>query len=299
MNRAIVLVTVAVASTANADDLSWLGPPRQISRASSASRDTPALNLMIAPRDVRTAGGELAIATVRGNARTWRFGFAGLLELESDGETTGLGNAFPAAQGNLLWRGSYAYYAALSLDAAAARWCDGCAIELAAQYRHESQHYTGSNHGDAGMDVTDQPFVGDDVIVDAAVAVDRPRWRVSARALAFVFVPDRSSYRGGPGLDLHARWKWRPRTHPFVSGYAEQLHGTELRGRRFADAYLVRAMAGVALASSYGDVMLYLAADVGNRKGIRGLTEEATLGFGIRLALGGPGDERYFAEAAH
>jgi hypothetical protein len=32
--------------------------------------------------------------------------------------------------------------------------------------------------------------------------------------------------------------------------------------------------------------MIYVAADVGNRKGVRMLTEEATFGIGIRLALG-------------
>ena len=42
----------------------------------------------------------------------------------------------------------------------------------------------------------------------------------------------------------------------------------------------------MALPSALGDVMLYVSGDVGNRKGIRGLTEEATLGFGVRLALG-------------
>jgi len=32
--------------------------------------------------------------------------------------------------------------------------------------------------------------------------------------------------------------------------------------------------------------MVYVSADAGNRKGIRGLTEEATVGVGVRLALG-------------
>ena len=283
--RVAALGLVAALATPAVADVTWLGLPRRVSRTSSASRDTPALGLMVLPRDVRTAGGELAIATIRGPTRSWRLGFAGLLELESDGETTGLGNLFPKATGAILWRGAYAYYAALALDAAGARLCDGCALELTAQYRHESQHYTGSNAGDAGMDVTAEPFVGDAVIVDGAVGVPRGRWLVTARALGFAFLPGRSSYRGGPALDLHLRWR-RGGAQPFVSGYAEQLYGTTLGGRRFADAYLVRALVGVALHSDLGDVMLYLAADAGNRKGIRGLTEEATLGFGVRLVLG-------------
>lgn len=267
-----LIVLLLLGGSAHAD-VTWLGLPRRVPRSWSASRDAPALNLMVLPRDVRTAGSELAIASV---AR-WRFGFYGLLELESDGQTTGFGNVFPAASGNLLWRGSYGYYAAYAFARP---------IEVSAQYRHESQHYTGSNHGDAGEDVTDQPFVGDDVIVDGATIVERGAWLATARAVAFVFLPGRSSYLGGPAIDLHARWRGWRRAHPFVSAYAERLFGTSLGGRRFDDAYLVRALAGVALPSTLGDVMVYLAADAGNRKGIRGLTEEATLGLGVRLALG-------------
>jgi hypothetical protein len=280
----MAIAIVAWPSVASADT-EWLGLARRVPRSYSASRDTPAMNLLVVPRDVRTAGGELALFTWRGSSTSVRTGFAGLIELESDGETTGVGNLFPKATGQILWRGSYAYYAALSLDDAGARMCEGCAIELGFQYRHESQHYTGSNHGGVGMDVTDEPFMGDDVILDGAVSLVRGDWLVSARALAFVYIPGRSSYAGGPGLDLHARWRGA-RVHPFVSAYAEQLFGTELLGRRFDNAYLVRAMAGVALPSTLGDVMIYLAADAGNRKGIRGNTEEATLGLGIRLAFG-------------
>ena len=294
MKAAIIaaLAIVVVAPAPAQAERTWLGPARRVPRTWSASRDAPTLNLMIMPRDVRTAGAELAIATLRGPTRSWRFGFAGLLELESDGHTTGVGNAFPAARGALLWRGSYAYYAALSLDAIAARWCTGCALELSAQYRHESQHYTGSNRGDAGMDVSAEPYVGDDVIVDVAATTTRGAWQLSGRALAFAFLPGRSSYHGGPGLDAHLRWRGWGRTQPFLSGYVEHLWGAELGGRRFPDAYLARALAGVALHSELGDVMVYLAADVGHRKGIRGLTEEATLGLGVRLALGAAGGER-------
>lgn len=285
---ALALVVIAVPPTTARADTEWLGLARRVSRSWSASRDTPAMNLIVLPRDVRTAGGELALFTWRGSSSSVRTGFAGLVELESDGETEAFGNLFPRATGGILWRGSYAYYAALSLDDAGERACAGCAIELGAQYRHESQHYTGSNHGDAGMDVTDEPFMGDDVIVDGAISITRGDWLLAARALAFVYLPGRSSYAGGPGLDVHVRWRGA-RVHPFASGYAEELFGTQLEGRRFDNAYLVRALAGIALPSTLGDVMVYLAADAGNRKGIRGNTEEATIGLGIRLALGASG----------
>ena len=263
-----------------------LGEARAISRSASASRDTPAMNLVIVPRDIRTAGGEFALATVRFERWTLRTGFAGLIELESDGETESFGNLFPRAGGAILWRGSYAYFAAFALDAAGARLCAGCKLELAASYRHESQHYTGSNHGGEGMDVSDQPYVGDDVIVDAAVSLQRGAWFGSGRAIAMVYLPGRSSYAAAGALDLHGRWLGWGRLQPFASAYAEYQLGTELAGRRFPDAYLVRGMTGIALASQLGDILVYLFGDVGHRKGVRGLTEEATLGVGIRLAIG-------------
>jgi hypothetical protein len=283
----IAMVILCGATEVRADDdFTWLGFARRVPRTWSASRDAPVLNLMVVPRDVRTAGGELAIATWRMSATSLRLGFAGLIELESDGETTGFGNLFPRANGAILWRGSYAWFAALSLDRAGEHMCNGCAIELALQYRHESQHYTGSQEGDPGMDVTGEPFVGDDLIADAAVAVPRGDWLFTARALAFAFIPGRSSYAGGPALDLHVRYRASPRVQPFASGYAEQLFDREFHGRLAGDAYLLRALAGVALPSALGDVMLYVSADAGNRKGIRGNTEEATIGVGARLALG-------------
>ena len=282
----VPLVVGGAAPAARADDWSWLGPPRRVARSWSASRDTPAMNLLVLPRDVRTAGGELALFTLPRASFTLRTGFAGLIELESDGETRSF-DLFPRASGAILWRGSYAYHVALALDALGARLCDGCALEVTGQLRHESQHYTGSNHGGAGMDVRAEPYVGDDVILDVALARERGEWRVAARASAMVFLPDRSSYAAGAGLDLHARFTGWRRAQPFVSLYGERLAGDDLAGRRFPDAYLVRALAGVALPSALGDTMIYLAADAGHRKGIRGLTEEATLGLGVRLALGG------------
>jgi hypothetical protein len=100
------------------------------------------------------------------------------------------------------------------------------------------------------------------------------------------FLPDRSSYVAGGALDLHARWTgWRV-AHPFVSLYGEYRFGEEMRGRSFPDAYRLRALIGVALPSRLGDLMIFASGDVGHRYGVQALTEEATLGVGVRLALG-------------
>jgi hypothetical protein len=265
----------------------WLGEPRTISRAWSASRDTPAMNMIIAPRAANMAGGELALASLRFQTWSVRAGFSGFLELESDGRTNGVNSGpIPWGSGKILWRGSYAFYEAFALDSLARRLCTGCALEFTAQYRHESQHYTASNYGDSGEDVSAEPYVGDDLILDAALAKRVGHWYFAQRVAGMWFLPNRSSYSAGASADLYARWTHFTLVHPMVSLYAEYRAGDTLMGRAFPDAYRLRALLGVALPSGLGDIMVYGFGDVGHRYGIRGLTEEATLGFGIRLALG-------------
>lgn len=239
------------------------------------------------PRATPAAGGELALVSWRAPAWTLRLGFAGLIEHDSEGETDGVNSGpFPAGEGWMLWRGSYAYAMAFEPEALGRRLCATCAVELALEYRHESEHYTGSNSGDSARDFSDQPYVGDDVILDAALEERLGDLYLVQRAAGMWFLPDRSSYAAGGALDLHARWTgWRA-AHPFVSLYGEYRFGDELRGRRFPYAYRLRALAGVALPSALGDVMIFAAGDVGHRYGVQALTEEATLGVGVRLALG-------------
>ena len=265
----------------------WLGYPRRVPRAWSASRDTPAMNMILFPRPAHMAGGDFSLFTLEFKRWSLRSGFAGFLELEVDARTSGTNaGGITSGGGKILWRGSYSYFAAFSLDALARSMCQGCAIELALQYRHESQHYTGSNTGNVGEeDATPEPFVGDDLIVDLASLQRNSNWLFAERAIGMWFLPDRSSYSAGVGLDLHARFVRFEAIQPFISAYAEHLTGDVLQGRQFPDAYRVRALVGIALPSSLGEILIYGAGDVGHRYGIRGLTEEATLGLGIRLAL--------------
>ncbi len=266
---------------------SWLGDARGISRAWSASRDTPTMNLTWTPRLGYVAGGEFALLTWRPPSWTLRTGFAGLIEVERDVDVDGVADGpWPSGDGRLLWRGSYAVYAASAFDTLAKRMCATCLFELALQYRHESQHYTASNAGDPGEDVRDEPYVGDDLIFDGALSERAGDWYFAQRAYALWYLPDRSSYSAGAAFDLYARFTRWQLAQPFLSLYGEYRFGTELHGRDFPDAHRLRALFGIALPSTLGDVMVYGFADTGNRYGIRGLTNEATLGFGVRLALG-------------
>lgn len=268
-------------------EYSFLGRARAVSLAWSASRDTPAMTLQPFPRAMAMGGGDFALATLRWPALTLRTGFAGFIELESDGETNDVNSGpWPSGAGAILWRGAFAYYAAFEPPSWGRALCDTCTLELALQYRHESQHYTGSNYGDDGRDVSDQPYVGNAVIADEALAARLGEWYFAERALALWYLPSQSSYSVGAGIDLHARYLLLPKLHPFTSLYGEYRVGTELRGRRYPDAYRVRALIGVALPSELGDILVYGAGDMGHRYGVRGLSEEATLGIGVRLTVG-------------
>jgi len=265
----------------------WLGYARRISRSWSASRDTPAMNMLLLPRPALMAGGEFALFSLRHPAWSLRVGFGGFVELEVDG-TTQRTNAgiIPAGTGNMLWRGSYTYFVAFAPDAVGRRMCKGCAFEFTLDYRHESQHYTASNHGDGDTeDVSAQPLVGDSLSLDVALAQAVGTWHFAERAIGTAYVPEHSSYSGSAGIDLHARWARWKLIQPFTSLYGEYRVGDDLAGREYPDAYRARALLGIALPSKLGDIMVYGSGDVGHRYGVRILTEEATLGLGIRLAL--------------
>lgn len=283
-----LLAWLGVAAPAEAQDdsgrVSFLGWAREIPRSHSASRDAPAFNWMLLPRGVRTAAGEFALVTIPTADVTVRTGFYGLIELEASREPESFEEAI--AQGGIeFWRGAYGYHVATSFDSWARGLCARCGIEAALLFRHESQHYTGSNSGGEGKDYSDRPLVGDFVQLDAALRWGVEDWLLVGRVQHAVFIPGRSGYSQGPGIDLYASFEPWERLHFFASGYAEYRFGAEVEGRAYPDAYLVRGFLGMALPSSVGDILVYFSGDVGHRKGLAVYTEERTLGFGIRLAL--------------
>lgn len=265
----------------------WLGYARGIPTAWSASRDTPRLEMAIFPRPVTTAGGEFALFTVRDARWVLRTGFSGFLEQDSTRETTSINSGpFASSVGRILWRGAYAYYLALELPALGAALCEGCTFEFTLGYRHESEHATASNYGGDSVDYSTQPYVGDAFVLDVAAAQTFGDVYILERVVGLAYLPDRSSYLAGVALDVHVRFTRLRRLHPFVSGYAEYRAGDKFRGLAYDSVYRARVLLGVALPSSLGDILVFAFGDVGHRYGVQAHTEEATLGVGVRLAVG-------------
>jgi hypothetical protein len=279
------LAFTSSAPTASAE-VTLLDHGRVLPRTWSASRDAPVFALMIYPRDIRTAAGEFSFVGWKTENYQLRAGFGGLLELESEGETSSFDNLITHGTGSFLWRGSYQYQMALSLDSLGRALCSTCWLEAALTYRHESEHITASNSGGQSPDYSDHPLVGDDLEADVALLTYQGEFLMLGRPQFRFFIPERSSYGVGTSLDVHVRFLRFARLHPFVSLYGEFWNGAQSAGRQYPDAYLLRALAGAALPSALGDVMLFASGDIGHRKGLLAYTREATLGLGARLALG-------------
>jgi hypothetical protein len=261
-----------------------LGFARAIPRSRSASRDAPGFGVMMAPRGIRTASAEFAVVTIPAGPLTIRPGFYGLIELEGDRDSAEF-TLWPSQEIHF-WRASYALPVAVSFDSWAQALCGRCMLEASIQFRHESEHYTGHNGGGAARDYADRPIYGDAIGLDAAASLRRGDFMMLSRLAVDLFLPARSSYSVGPSVDVHVRYvAWRG-PQPFFSGYAQYREGTETSRYGYPSAYLLRGLLGVAFTSSLGDVMLFASGDVGHRMGLAAYTREATLGFGVRLALG-------------
>ena len=261
-------------------EVDFLGPAREVSHSSSASRDTAALQLIVYPHRVLTGGGDFGVFKLKGPQITVRLGVFAMMELESEGKTTSF-DGMPAADIHF-WRGVWGYSVALAFDELAARWLGPRgALELTVSGRHESEHYTGSNEGGSAINYGDRPHIGNFVMWDLAVRVPAGRFDLIARFQHKVFLLDGGGYKNGPGGDLVVRWRLWRWVHPFTSFFGEYLFAIA----PFPDAYLFRNLTGIMVPSKAGDIQVFLSADVGHRKGLAVYTEERTIGGGIRFSF--------------
>src|SRR4051812_43686379 len=121
------------------------GASREINHAHSASRDTGAMGWALTPYSVLSAGADVAILKWKLEPVSLRFGFFGLLELESDRPYQGRSEDFIPRENSAFWRAHGGYSIAASFE----RWArrslgERGAFEVCLSLRHESEHFTGS-----------------------------------------------------------------------------------------------------------------------------------------------------------
>ncbi len=259
----------------------FLGPAREISHSSSASRDTALIAAVFTPRLVRAAGADFSIVSYATEQHTWRLGVFGMLELFGEGHSD---RGLPFPTGDIgLWRGLFGYSIAWSFDRMARDMCgERCAMEATVSFRHESEHYTASNDGDTERRYVGYPHIGDFVMPDVAMRLPLGDFDLTLRLQTKLWTSRHAQtpYRFGPGGDVVLRWRLLERLHPFTSTFVEYA---------FADnapnAYFIRNLTGVVIPSRYGDISLHLVGEIGHGKGFMVLQEEASLGVGMRFSF--------------
>lgn len=269
------------------------GASRAITHSHSASRDTALLAYQQTPYTVRTGGGDVGLARLNTGALSWRLGFFGMIELESEDpiESDDLSSPMPQA-GNGLWRGVYGYSIAAAHRDWGERWFgERGMVEAAISFRHESEHFTGSREGNEGR-YAEVPNIGDFFMPELAVRIPVGDVDIELRAQHkwFVGEPGARTYSHGPGGDAIVIWRLWDQLHPFNATFAEYLFGTTFEdddGTRYVapDNYLFRNLTGVMLPGRYGDIQLYASLAIGHGKGLKAFQKERRWGGGIRLVF--------------
>jgi hypothetical protein len=276
------------AHAAEPSALEWLpGDAREISRSSSASRDTAAFEAIVAPRFSVTLGTELGLVAWRPSGIAVRAGVLSLFGLESRAKSQQL---LPAPGGDSdLWRGMLAYELSLSLErfAASALGKHG-ALELALGYYHESDHHTASNAPVVSgtlpdhPDLRGRPQIGNFLAADLATRCGLGPLEVVLRHQSKLFVNGGASsvspFRGGTGDELVLQMhRILPGVTPFWSTAAEVLIARERAPARY-----FRSLLGVGLPGRVGKLWLYASYDAGAQKGLLIPERERALGAGLR-----------------
>ena len=270
------------------EGVQWLpGDAREVSRSSSASRDTAALEAIVAPRFSVTLGTELGLVAWHRSGLSLRGGALALFGLESQTRSRQL---FPAPGGDSnLWRGILGYELSLSFDRIA-RLALGQhgGLEIALGYYHESDHHTASNDpvtpglGPDHPELRGRPQIGNSLAADFASRFQAGSLELILRQQSKLFVngpaTDTTPFRAGTAqelvLQLH---QLLPGVTPFWSSAAEVLLA---KGRAATRDF--RTLLGVSLPGVTGELRLYASFDAGAEKGLLITERQNALGAGFR-----------------
>jgi hypothetical protein len=294
----LIAATLSSARSAHADDAFVFlpGPARAISRATSASRDTPVLEYAFGPRAQASLGVEPGVLELPGRRTTWRFGFYSLVALENANST----DLFPPTE---LWRELVGVSMAVELKSLARAWLvPGSALEVGLVFGHEGDH--------AGADVSlpalgphDIAFGGGGNFIAPDVAIrlpvgravtltmrlaDRIYWNelpsiVGARAASDVIADDlHEGLENAASADLIARWHATKWAAPQLALFGEHLFSHD----EFADdGGFFRAMLSVVFPGKIGELSPFYSFDAGNGKGLLVVRRELRSSLGIRYAF--------------
>ncbi|MDP9034997.1 MAG: hypothetical protein M3O50_09325 [Myxococcota bacterium] len=277
----------------------WLpGPARAISRATSASRDTVALEYAYGPRAQASIGAESGLLESRAPDAIWRLGLYAMVGLESAIKR----RLFPPSE---LWRGLVGVSLALELPLVARGYFPpGSTFELGLVVGHESDHFTvpqtqpppaarGIRYGGGGN------FIA----ADAAVRLHAgPEVTITVRLQDRVYVSSfgllqsrsasdsiaRDLHDGlvnAPGTDVVVRWRATTTAQPQLAVFAEHLFSHRFVGHPSApDGNFVRAIGGVVFPGAAGELEPFVSVDAGNGKGWLIDQSELRASAGVRYA---------------
>ena len=265
------------------------GASREINHAHSASRDTGAMGWALTPYSVLSAGADVAILKWKLEPVSLRFGFFGLIELESDQPYDEGSKDFIPRENSRFWRAHGGYSIAASFE----RWAreslgERGAFELCLSLRHESEHFTASTSGEDPQ-YGDLPHIGNFFMGDVATRLPLGDFDLELRLQNKLWVSEHA-YSVGPGGDVIVRWNLSVWMRPFSATFAEYLFGRrtvwdEGRDVQVPDNYLIRNLTGVAFPGTVGEIQIFNAIEIGHGKGLNVYKEEFRWGGGIRLAF--------------
>jgi hypothetical protein len=266
-------------------DRSWMpGNSREIPKTTSASRDAAVSGLVFAPRVSAKGAADFAVSRVEAGGIAMRPGFMAFFELEHANK--GLSGPLPLpgeGAGPMLWRGMFGFSLMLDADHLARSWFGPRgAIEWGATLGHESDHITGASFDDApgAGDIPDGGG-GNFVLYEAAV-----RASLGRRLDGWARIEDRAYFAGpilhAPGAEAGVRWHLAPHAEPVVSVFGEALLVNREQGVH--DGGFFGLLAGLAAPGAAGELLPYLALDVGNGKGLLINRREAVVSIGVRYA---------------
>ena len=294
LGAAILLAIAAGTPRAKADGSlipAWTerlpGNAREISRASSASRDTPVLEGAYGPASQSSVGLEFATVRLHWEGISVRFAVHFLVALENHDKGFISGMPFVA---NQLWRGLWGSSLSFTSRSLSRQWFGPRGgLEVTTLFGHESAH-ADADFRDTHPGFSGPPHRGDilrggegnyfqhDI---AARLAPRDSLDLVLRVQDRIYVT--GLMRHAPGLDLVLTWRPIPEIQPMVAIFAERLFVNPGENASENGAF-ARVMLGALLPGKLGVVTPFVSLDGGNGKGFLINQREARGSFGLRYS---------------